>query len=127
MTLPTAHFMGAVKARALTAPTEKARLAVYAVIFEAAAHTHWHTHSKGQGLYITDGVALVQIEGEPAVQLEVGESVWIEAGRRHWHGAGPDSPMTHVAYQQAADDLTTIEWHEPVTTSTYSQATEGNR
>jgi hypothetical protein len=34
--------------------------------------------------------------------------------------------MTHVAYQQTADDLTTIEWHEPVTASTYSQATEEN-
>jgi len=86
--LPREHFTGAVKARTLIAPTEESHLAVYAVTFEAAARTHWHTHPKGQGLYITDGVALVQAEGEPAVQLEVGESVWIEAGQRHWHGAG---------------------------------------
>ncbi len=124
MTLPTDHFTGEVTARALTVPTEETPLAVYAVTFEAAAHTHWHSHPKGQGLYITDGAALVQVEGEPAAHLNVGESVWIDSGRRHWHGASPDAPMTHVAYQQAADDLTTVEWHEPVTASTYSQATE---
>jgi quercetin dioxygenase-like cupin family protein len=44
MTFSEEHFTGAVTARALTAPTEEARLAVYAVTFEAAAHTDWHTH-----------------------------------------------------------------------------------
>jgi len=34
--------------------------------------------------------------------------------------------MTHVAYQQTADDLTTIEWHEPVTVPTYDRASEEN-
>lgn len=124
MILPTRHFSGTVAAQALAVPTnaEESRLAVYAVTFEAAAHTHWHTHPKGQGLYVTDGVAFVQAEGEPPIRLEAGESIWIDADQRHWHGAGPDVPMTHVAYQQAADDLTTVDWHEPVTASTYNQA-----
>lgn len=34
--------------------------------------------------------------------------------------------MTHVAYQQAADDLSTVDWHEPVTPTTYTQATKEN-
>lgn len=127
MTLLTGHVTGAVTARALIGPTEEARLAVYAVTFGAAAHTHWHTHPRGQGLYVTDGVALVQTEGEPAVRLGAGESIWIEAGQRHWHGASLESPMTHLAYQEAADDLTTVDWNEPVTASTYNQAIEENR
>ena len=124
MTPEAEHFTGTVAARTLAAPGGESTLAVYAVTFEAAAHTHWHTHPKGQGLFVADGVALVQTEGEPAVRLAAGESIWIEAGRRHWHGAGPDSPMTHVAYQQAADDLRTVEWHEPVAASAYETAIE---
>ena len=68
-----------------------------------------------------------RVTGEPAVRLAAGESIWIEPGRRHWHGAGPDSPMTHVAYQQAADDLRTVEWHEPVAASAYETAIEETR
>ena len=34
--------------------------------------------------------------------------------------------MTHVAYQQAADDLSTICWLEAVTPTTYSHATKEN-
>lgn len=90
------------------------------------AHTHWHTHPKGQGLYVTDGVALVHIEGQAPQHLAEGESIWINAGQRHWHGATPERAMTHVAYQQAADDLSTIDWQEPVTPTTYSHATKEN-
>lgn len=124
MTSAQEHFTGAVTAQALTVPTTASVLAVYVVTFEPAARTHWHTHPKGQGLYITDGVAVVQSEGEPTVRLRAGESIWIEAGRRHWHGADGDAPMTHVAYQEAADDLATVDWHEPVTATTFAQALE---
>lgn len=34
--------------------------------------------------------------------------------------------MTHVAYQQAADDLSTIDWQEPVTPTAYSHAAKEN-
>ena len=34
--------------------------------------------------------------------------------------------MTHVAYQQAANDLSTIDWQEPVTPATYAHATKEN-
>ena len=120
------HFTGTVNATTLATPTPQSPLAVYAVTFTAGAHTHWHTHPKGQGLYVTDGVALVHIEGQTAKHLTKGESIWIDAGRRHWHGAAPGQPMPHVAYQQAADDLSTIDWHKPVTPTTYAQATKEN-
>ena len=81
---------------------------------------------KGQGLYVTDGVALVHIEGQAPQHLAEGESIWINAGQRHWHGATPERAMTHVAYQQAADDLSTICWQEAVTPTTYSHATKEN-
>ena len=120
------HCTGAVEARTLAAPTPESTLAVYAVTFAAGAHTHWHSHPKGQGLYVTNGVALVHIEGQAPQRLAEGESIWIDAGQRHWHGAAPEEPMTHVAYQQAADDLSTICWQEPVTPTTYFHATKEN-
>mgnify|MGYP000859259463 CR=1 FL=1 len=120
------HFTGAVEATPLATPTRESTLAVYAVTFAAGAHTHWHTHPKGQGLYVTDGIALVHLEGQAPQHLAKGESIWIEAGQRHWHGATPGQPMTHVAYQQAANDLSTIDWQEPVTPATYAHATKEN-
>ena len=87
---------------------------MYAVTFAAGAHTH----PKCQGLYATDGVAMVHIEGQVPQCLAGGESIWLDARRRHWHGAAPERPMTHEAYQQAADDLSVIEWPEPVNPAT---------
>lgn len=69
------HFTGTVSATTLAAPTPESPLAVYAVTFTAGAHTHWHTHPKGQGLYVTEGVALVHIEGHAAQRLTKGESI----------------------------------------------------
>lgn len=127
MNVNPGNFAGTVVAQALSVPTVESQLAVYTVTFDAGAHTHWHTHPKGQGLYVTDGIALVHIAGQRPQRLRSGESVWIGADVRHWHGAGPECSMTHVAYQQAADDLTAIAWHEPVTTATYHHATQENR
>lgn len=120
------HFTGTVDAMTLAAPTPESALAVYAVTFAAGAHTHWHTHPNGQGLYVTAGTALVHIEGGPPRHLVKGEAIWIDANQRHWHGATPGEPMTHVAYQQVADDLTTIDWHEPVTRTAYNDAAKEN-
>ena len=86
-----------------------------------------HTHPKGQGLYVTGGVALVHIEGQAPQHLTKGESIWIDAGQRHWHGAALKQPMIHLTYQQAADDLSTIDWQEPVIPTTYSHETKENR
>ena len=126
MTFTPEHFTGAVEATTLAAPTRESTLAVYAVTFAAGAHTHWHTHPKGQGLYVTDGVALVHIEGQTPQRLAEGESIWINAGQWHWHGATPERAMTHVAYQQAANDLSTICWQGPVNPTTYFRATKEN-
>lgn len=59
--------------------------------------------------------------------LTKGESIWIDAGQRHWHGAALKQPMIHLTYQQAANDLSTIDWQEPVTPTTYSHETKENR
>ena len=43
------------------------------------------------------------------------------------NGAALKQPIIHLTYQQAADDLSTIDWQEPVTPTTYSHETKENR
>ena len=39
-------------------------------------------------------------------------------GHRHWHGATPDSPMAHIALQEALDGKV-VTWMEKVTDEEY--------
>lgn len=127
MTLEANNFTGALVAEASTVPSTDSLLAVHAVAFDAGSHTRWRTHPRGQGLYVTDGVALVQVEGQPALRSGPGESIWIGADVGHWHGAAPERSMTRVAYQQAARDLTAIDWHEPVAAATCLRSIQESR
>ena len=103
--------------------TEDAGRAAHAVTFAAEAHTPRDRAS-------TSRAALpwsILNEGQAPQHLTKGESIWIDAGQRHWHGAALKQPMIHLTYQQAADDLSTIDWQEPVTPTTYSHETKENR
>ncbi len=120
------HFTGTVEAQSLAVPAGDSLLAVYAVTFQPGARTHWHSHPRGQGLYVTQGVARVQISGSSPQTLRTGESIWIPAGERHWHGADAAGPMTHLAYQQADADGSTVHWHEPVTDHDYHHTKENH-
>lgn len=112
-------FTGEVHARLLQAPNDESALTVYEVTFCPGARTYWHAHPLGQGLYITDGQARIQIDGQPAANYDPGDYVWIPPRTRHWHGATPDKPMTHVAMQEAAPNGTTVTWGEAVAEPTY--------
>jgi quercetin dioxygenase-like cupin family protein len=116
-------FTGAVTGRLLRAADRESALAMYEVTFAAAARTHWHTHPRGQALFITAGRARLQIEGHWVTEHRAGEFVWIPPGTRHWHGAVPESPMTHLAVQEAGPDGSTVTWCEAVTDPTYAAST----
>ena len=67
------------------------------VTFSPGARTFWHTHEKGQVLYVTQGCGLIQSEGQPVRKLQVGDVVHIPGGEKHWHGAAKETIMTHMA------------------------------
>lgn len=67
------------------------------VTFTPGARTFWHTHEKGQILFVTQGSGLIQSEGQEPRKLKVGDVVYIPGGEKHWHGAAPDTVMTHMA------------------------------
>ena len=81
--------------------------------------TRWHTHPKGQTLYVTDGIGLVCRRGGEPTEMRPGDVVFIEPNEEHWHGATPQRFMAHVAIQQADEQGQTVTWLDPVADDEY--------
>ena len=88
---------------------------VNAVHFTPGARTAWHSHSKGQTLYVTDGRGLVQSRGEAVVEIRPGDVVRTPAAEWHWHGADHDHAMTHISITEDGEPT----WGEQVTEDEY--------
>jgi quercetin dioxygenase-like cupin family protein len=89
-------------------------LTIAAVHFAPGARTAWHSHSRGQTLWVTEGEGVVQSRGEPAAAIRPGDVVDTPADEWHWHGAAADRPMTHLSITQGG-----AEWGEHVTDAEY--------
>ncbi|OKH87926.1 cupin domain-containing protein [Thalassospira sp. TSL5-1] len=85
--------------------------------------THWHSHPRGQLLFVLDGVGRVQrardnadddgAEGDDVVELHAGDAVWFAPNERHWHGAAADSSFEYLSVQPVKDG-SAVAWFEPV-------------
>ncbi len=60
---PSEWFTGAVYIDAVAAPSHGSRLSASSVHFTPGARTAWHTHPKGQTIFVTEGVGLAQRRG----------------------------------------------------------------
>jgi quercetin dioxygenase-like cupin family protein len=98
---------------------EPSSIACVHVRFCPGARTAWHTHPKGQTLYVTDGIGRVCYRGGNAVEIRPGDVVWTEPNEEHWHGATADRFMAHVAVYQADEQGRTATWLEHVTDDEY--------
>jgi quercetin dioxygenase-like cupin family protein len=65
--------------------------------FEAGARTAWHSHPRGQLLFVQQGSARIQKRGAAFRDLAQGDSDYTSPDVVHWHGATPTSPLVHVA------------------------------
>ncbi len=84
--------------------------------FDPAARSFWHSHDKGQLLFVEQGRARVQRKGEPMKELGSGESDYAASNVVHWHGAVPDQPLVQIAVGFGGD----TKWLEPVTDAEYA-------
>ncbi len=75
--------------------------------------THWHTHPRGQFLYVLSGVGLAQRDGGPVEELRAGDCVWFAPNERHWHGASDRSAFSYISIQ-AVHEGKSVYWLEPV-------------
>jgi len=112
------YFTGTVRIDCAFGWEEPSQLVGGIATFEPGARTVWHSHPRGQTLYIISGVCWTQCDGEPIVELHAGDVGWCPAGHKHWHGASPDSPMVHITVQEGVNGKY-VDLMEPVTDEDY--------
>jgi quercetin dioxygenase-like cupin family protein len=119
---PEDWFTGTVFIDTVRNPDEQSAIGCAHVRFAPGARTAWHSHPKGQTLYVTDGVGLVNRRGGQPVEIRPGDVVVIAPGEEHWHGATATRFMAHVAMQEADQDGRVVTWLEHVTDAEYNVA-----
>jgi len=103
------HFTGK------TENLENAGAAVGRRSFEAGARTAWHSHPRGQLLFVQQGALRVQKRGEAFKDLVQGDSDYTSPDVIHWHGATPTVALVHVAVGFGGE----TKWLEKVTDEEY--------
>ncbi len=116
---PAGWFTGSVFIDGIRDPDEQSAVGCAHVRFTPGARTAWHSHPKGQTLYVTDGIGLVCRRGGEVQEIRPGDVVWIEPGEEHWHGATAARFMAHVAIQEADAEGQVVTWLEHVTDEEY--------
>jgi quercetin dioxygenase-like cupin family protein len=101
-------------------PAAGSQLWAGSVHFAPGARTAWHTHPRGQTIYVTEGIGRCQRRGGPIEVIQPGDRVFFEPDEDHWHGAAPDRFMTHIAILQLDDDGNSATWGEHVTDEEYT-------
>ena len=118
------HFTGIVHVLPLFDTTATTRTTGASVSFDAGARTAWHTHPRGQVLFVTEGVGRIQRWGWPVDEIRPGDVVWIPPGVKHWHGAAPTSAMTHIAIVENLNGRS-VDWMENVSDAQYGRPARG--
>jgi quercetin dioxygenase-like cupin family protein len=119
---PSDWFTGSVYLDAVAAPADTSHVSATNVHFTPGARTAWHTHPKGQTIWVTEGVGLCQRRGGPIEVIRPGDRVFFEPGEEHWHGAAPTRFMVHLALVQVDDEGIPATWGAHVTDEEYGAA-----
>jgi quercetin dioxygenase-like cupin family protein len=119
---PAEWFTGAVYIDPVAAPSAHSRVQASSVHFTPGARTAWHTHPRGQTIFVTEGVGLAQRRGGAVELLRPGDRVFFEPGEEHWHGAAPGRFMVHVAIVEVDEDGSAATWGEHVSDEEYGRA-----
>ena len=119
---PSDWFTGDVYLDPVAAPEGESEVAASHVHFTPGARTAWHTHPRGQTIWVTEGVGRCRRRGGPIEEIRPGDRVFFEPGEEHWHGATPDRFMAHVAIQQADAEGNVVKWGNHVSDAEYTQS-----
>jgi quercetin dioxygenase-like cupin family protein len=103
-------FTGAVFVDSMATPSKTSRLSASSVRFTPGARTAWHTHPKGQTIFVTEGMGFAQRRGGSVEVIRPGDRVFFEPDEEHWHGAASDRFMTHVAMLDVDDAGNSATW-----------------
>jgi quercetin dioxygenase-like cupin family protein len=116
---PSDQFDGNVYIDVVSTPSAQSAVMGGIVHFAPGARTAWHTHPKGQTIFVTEGVSLVQREGGEVEEVRPGDGIFIEPGENHWHGATRDRFTVQLAYQEADETGAHTVWGRKLTDDEY--------
>lgn len=116
---PSDWFKGDVYLDTVRSADAQSAVACLHVRFAPGARTAWHSHPKGQTLYVTDGIGLVCKRGGTPQVIKPGDVIFTEPNEEHWHGAVPDHFMAHIAIQEADEQGKVVNWMEHITDKEY--------
>ena len=119
---PTHAFTGDVYVTSIAEPRAESEVVAALVRFAPSARTHWHSHLRGQTLYITEGEGLIATRDGRVIRVRAGDTVWTPAGEQHWHGAVDSKCMSHIGFVQNDESGANTMWLEPVTEDDYRAA-----
>jgi quercetin dioxygenase-like cupin family protein len=84
------------------------KIRIINVKFGPGARNKFHTHTKKQVLYVTEGKGIVA-DRKREYSLEPGMAVIIPAGEEHWHGAAKNSSFAHLSMTGQPQEMTITE------------------
>ena len=84
--------------------------------FEAGARSAWHSHDRGQLLFVEEGRLRIGKKGQGMKEFGPGESDYTAPNVVHWHGAIPDRPAIQVYLNFVGE----TKWMEKVTDEEYA-------
>jgi len=96
-------------AQMLLSSSQEGEMTAMRVFMEPGTMTNWHSHPRGQLLFVVSGVGLVQRHGGAAEHVRAGDAVWFASGEPHRHGATPDVPFSYLSVQ-CVKDGTAVRW-----------------
>ena len=111
---PAYWFSGEVWIQPVLGPDASPSQRSAVVSFAAGARTAWHTHPRGQMIFVVSGICLAQTDGGEVQRVTAGDAVWFASNEKHWHGAAPNRPMVHLAVQEADENGEVVTWLEHV-------------
>jgi quercetin dioxygenase-like cupin family protein len=85
--------------------------------FEPGARSAWHSHDKGQLLWVEDGRMRTQKRGQAVKELGVGDSDYTGPNLVHWHGAVPGQALVQINIGFGGE----TKWLEKVTDAEYNK------
>ena len=120
--VPVEWFTGDVYLDTMAVPAGDYRVSASWVHFTPGARTAWHTHPRGQTIFVLEGVGLCQRRGGPVEVIRPGDRVFFEPGEEHWHGASATRFMSHAAILEVDDQGNNATWLEHVSHDEYAAA-----
>jgi quercetin dioxygenase-like cupin family protein len=84
--------------------------------YAPGSHSHWHSHTGEQAIYIVAGRGRIRKSGEKAFEVGPGDLVHVAPGEKHWHGAVPNQFLVHFAFTASG----TTDWMDAVTDDDYA-------